>query len=293
MAHKRVFGISSARLYKILINLALLTVGSVVLAVAVDTILVPRKFLAGGLLGLSLIFHYLTPSLNVGLLYALFNLPFVVLGWFKIGRRFIYYTAYGIAVFALASDLVNLPPLKLEDMLLATILAGVISGVGGGLVLRSSGSLGGADILAVYLNKVRSFRMGWTYLLVNVFVLGASAIIFDLEMALYGMLYTYISGTVVDSVLTGFNRRQSLLIVSDKPQELADKIMAKMRRGVTFLHGEGAFTGRSKKVLLSIVSLTELSKMKDLIFDTDPEAFVVINQTLEVMGKRHGSRRVY
>lgn len=293
MAEKKRKRIDPRKLSKVLINLALLTAGSLVLAVAVDTILVPKKFLAGGLLGLSLIVHYLSPSLSVGMLYGLLNLPFIILGWFKIGRRFIYYTAYGIAVFALASDLVNLPPLHLEDMLLSTILAGVISGVGGGLVLRSAGSLGGADILAVYLNKALSFRMGWTYLLVNIFVLGGSALIFNLEMALYGMLYTYISGTVLDSVLTGFNRRQSLLIVSDRSDELAQGIMTKMRRGVTCLHGEGAFTGRSKKVLLSIVSLTELSKMKDLIFDTDPEAFVVINQTLEVMGKRHGSRRIY
>ena len=285
--------LNSRKLSRVLLNLALLTAGSVVFAASVDMILVPKKFLAGGFLGLSLILHYLSPTLSVGVLYALLNLPFIILGWFKIGHRFIYYTAYGIAVFTLASDLIRLPPLALDNMLLATILAGVLSGVGAGLVFRSAGSLGGADILAVYLNKRLSFRMGWTYLLVNIFVLGGSALIFNLESALLGLLYTYITVRVMDSVLTGFNRRESLLIVSDKSDEIAREILSRMRRGVTFLQGEGAYTGRAKKVIMSIVSLTELSKMKDLIFDIDPEAFVVINQTLEVMGKRHGTRRVY
>jgi len=285
--------IDPAGLTRVLANLAFLTAGSVVLAASVDMILVPNNFLAGGLLGLSLIFHYLSPGLSVGLLYALLNLPFILLGWFRIGHRFVYYTAFGIAVFALASELIDLPPLDLDNLLLSTILAGVISGAGVGLVFRSAGSLGGADILAVYLNKRLSFRMGWTYLLVNVVVLGISALIFDLEKALLAMLYTFVTGKVMDSVLTGFNQRESLLIVSDKSEEIAKAIISKMRRGVTFLQGEGAYTGNSKKVVLSIVSLTELSKMKDLIFDIDPEAFVVINQTLEVMGKRHGSRRSY
>ena len=293
MADKKAKKYNSKSLARIFLNLALLTAGSAILAVSVNMILIPNKFMAGGLMGLSLIFHYLSPTLKVGLLYALLNLPFMILGWFKIGPRFIFYTAYGVAVFALASELIQLPPLHLDNLLLATILAGVISGVGGGLVFRSAGSLGGADILAVYLNKRLSFRMGWTYLLINVFVLGASALIFDLEMALFGMLYTYVGGRVMDSVMTGFNRRESLLIVSDKAEEIARGIISKMRRGVTFLQGEGAYTGQPKKVVMSIVTLTELSKMKDLIYDIDPQAFVVINQTLEVLGKRHGSRRVY
>ncbi len=285
--------LDSRRLARVFLNLALLSTGSVILATSVDMILVPNNFLAGGMLGLSLIFHYLSPGLSIGLLYALLNLPFIILGWFKIGHRFIYYTGFGIAVFALASELINLPPLELNNLLLATILGGVISGAGVGLVFRSAGSLGGADILAVYLNKRLSFRIGWTYLLVNVVVLGASGLIFDLEKALLAMLYTFVVGKVMDSVLTGFNQRESLLIVSDKSEEIAQGIISKMRRGVTFLQGEGAYTGNPKKVVLSIVALTELSKMKDLIYDIDPQAFVVINQTLEVMGKRHGSRRVY
>jgi uncharacterized membrane-anchored protein YitT (DUF2179 family) len=293
MTEKKIRKLDSRKLGRVLTNLALLSAGSVVFAASVDLILVPNNFLAGGLLGLSLIVHYLSPELSVGLLYALLNLPFIVLGWFKIGHRFIYYTTFGIAVFALASELIVLPPLEINNLLLATILAGVISGAGGGLVFRSAGSLGGADILAVFLNKRLSFRMGWTYLLVNILVLGASALIFDLERALMAMLYTYVTGKVIDAVLTGFNRRESLLIVSDKSEEIAQGIISKMRRGVTYLQGEGAYTGNPKKVVMSIVALTELSKMKDLIFDIDPEAFVVINQTLEVMGKRHGSRRVY
>ena len=100
-------------------------------------------------------------------------------------------------------------------------------------------------------------------------------------------------GKVIDAVITGFNQRKQILIVSDQPYLLAQEIFKHLNRGVTFLEGEGAYTHKSKRIIFSIVSLMELARMKDLIFEIDPHAFVVINETLEVLGYRHGSRRVY
>ncbi|MBW2557822.1 MAG: YitT family protein [Deltaproteobacteria bacterium] len=278
----------------LLMNLGLLTAGSFILAFGVNAILVPHQLLSGGALGISLIFHYLFPGLGVGFLYLLANIPFALLGWFSVSRRFMYYTAFGIAIFSFAASVI--PPTALfniDNHILAAILAGIICGIGVGILLRSAGSGGGLDILAVYLNKKWEIRLGWTYALFNSVILVGGAIIFSLEMALYTLIYIFTMGKVINAVITGFNQRKQILIVSDQPDLLAQEILKHLNRGVTFLEGEGAYTHKSKRIIFSIVSLTELARMKDLIFEIDPHAFVVINDTLEVLGYRHGSRRAY
>ena len=278
----------------LLMNLGLLTAGSFILAFGVHAILVPQQLLSGGALGISLIFHYLFPHLGVGLLYLLANIPFALLGWFSVSRRFMYYTAFGVAVFSFAASVIPSTELfNIDNQILAAILAGIICGIGIGIILRSAGSGGGLDILAIYLNKKWELRLGWTYVLFNSLILIGGAIIFSLEMALYTLIYIFTMGKVIDAVITGFNQRKQILIVSDQPDLLAQEILKHLNRGVTFLEGEGAYTHKSKRIIFSIVSLTELARMKDMIFEIDPHAFVVINDTLEVLGYRHGSRRVY
>jgi uncharacterized membrane-anchored protein YitT (DUF2179 family) len=275
-------------------NIGLLTVGGFILAFGVNTILIPQQFLSGGALGISLILHYLFPHLGVGFLYLLVNIPFALLGWFSVSRRFMYYTAFGVAVFSFAASVIPSTSLfNIDNQILAAVLAGIICGIGVGITLRSAGSGGGSDIFAVYLNKKWEIRPGWTYSLFNSVILVGGAIIFSLEMALYTLIYIFTMGKVIDAVITGFNRRKQILIISDQPDLLAQAILKHLNRGVTFLEGEGAYTHKSKHIIFSIVSLTELARMKDLIFEIDPHAFVVINDTLEVLGYRHGSRRVY
>jgi uncharacterized membrane-anchored protein YitT (DUF2179 family) len=135
--------------------------------------------------------------------------------------------------------------------------------------------------------------MGLTSSLGNTLVLAVGAYFFGLEAALYSFLYVYTSGRVVDSVITGFNQRKSIMIVSDSSRAIAEHIMTELNRGVTFLNGTGAYTGEHKEVIFSIITLTELAKMKEMVFDIDPNAFMVVNDTLEVFGKRHGTRKVY
>jgi len=149
-------------------NLGLLTVGSFILAFGVKTILVPQHFLSGGAMGISLIFHYLFPNLGVGFLYLLVNIPFGLLGWVSMSRRFMYYTAFGVAVFSIAASVIPpVPQFTIDNQILAAVLGGIICGIGAGITLRSAGSGGGLDILAVYLNKKWELRLGWTYSLFN------------------------------------------------------------------------------------------------------------------------------
>lgn len=153
-------------LKQVLWSLFLISIGSGLCAIAINGILIPQKFLSGGLTGLVLIIHYLIPSLSVAILYALLNVPVFVLGWTYVGRRFFLYSIVGAAIFsgALAWVHVSLP---VHDMLSSALLAGIISGVGVGIILKSLGSAGGTDILSVALLKRFSIRLGTTSLIFN------------------------------------------------------------------------------------------------------------------------------
>ena len=159
-------------LKQVLWNLFLISLGSSLCAIAINGVLIPQKFLSGGLTGLVLIIHYLVPSLSVAILYALLNVPVFALGWIYVGRRFFLYSLAGTAIFsgALAWVHVSLP---VHDMVSSALLAGIISGVGSGIILRSLGSAGGTDILSVVLLKRFSIRLGTTSLAFNSGVLVA------------------------------------------------------------------------------------------------------------------------
>ncbi|NLJ29562.1 MAG: YitT family protein [Deltaproteobacteria bacterium] len=274
-------------------NLFLITTGSCVFSVGLNSVLIPQQFLSGGVVGIALIFHYFLPKFNTGLFYFLLNIPLILLGWFSVSRTFMLYTAYGMAVFSLTAAWVNpyLPPV--EDPILGAILAGVICGTGAGIILRSQGSAGGLDILGVYLNKKLGLRVGMTVFALSSSVLVAGGYFFDFQKALYSLIYVYASGRIMDAVITGFNQRKSVLIVSNHSDAIAKEILTRLNRGVTFLHGTGGYTRKRKQVIFSIITLTELAKVKELVYGIDPHAFMVVNDTLEVLGQRHGTRRVF
>lgn len=278
---------------KLFSNCFLLSVGAYVFAYGVNSIMIPHQFLSGGVSGMALLGHYLFPSLDTGLLYFALNIPLVILGWFTVSRRFILYTIFGMGAFSLALTIVHQKAIPIENPILAAILAGIICGAGTGISLRSQGSGGGLDVLAVYLNKRFNFKIGTTSFIVSALVLLGGAYIFDIERALYAFIYVFVSGKVIDAVLTGFNQRKSVMIVSNSSDAIAEQILNRLHRGVTFLDGTGAYTKLPKKVIFSIITMTELSKLRELVFDTDPNAFMVVNDTLEVLGYRHGTRQDY
>jgi len=277
----------------VLYNLCLISAGSLIFVIGMNSVLIPSKLLSAGVTGIALIFHYLFPELNVGLAYFLLNLPLMLLGFFSISRRFLLYTVYGMGFFSLTAAFIKPPAAAIQDPILAALFAGIICGVGVGVILRSIGSTGGVDILAVYVNQKFGFRPGSVSLVFNAVVLMVGGYFFGLEVALCTLIYVFTSSRVLDAVLTGFNQRMSTMVISEKTDEMAKEIFKKVNRGVTFLKGKGAFTGQERDVLLTITTLTELPKLKDVIFSIDPGAFVVVNNTLEVLGKRHGSRKVY
>ena len=276
-------------LKQVLWNLFLILIGSILSAIAINGILIPQKFLSGGLTGLVLIIHYIVPSLSVATLYALLNVPIFALGWMYVGRRFFIYSLVGTTIFsgALAWVHVSLP---VHDMLSSVLLAGIISGVGVGIILKSFGSTGGTDILSVALLKRFSIRLGTTSLVFNSGVLVAGAMLFPLDKALYTLIYIYVSTRIIDLVVTGLSHRKAIYIISSRWEEISRRILHEINRGVTIVHGQGGYTGKEEKILYTLVTFRELSHLKRLIIEIDPKAFVVVSDTLEVMGQRIGNQ---
>jgi uncharacterized membrane-anchored protein YitT (DUF2179 family) len=274
-------------------SIGLIVAGSIIYIIGMKGILVPHGFLSGGIVGLAMLMHYFIPVMGIGLAYFLLNIPLAIIGWTNISRRFMVYSLFGMVFFSLAAATIHPPALDIKDPILAALLSGIICGIGSGLILRSFGSAGGMDILGIYLNKKFGFRIGSIIFVGNAAVLAAGAFFCNIQIALYSMIFLFTCGKVIDSILTGFNRRKALIVISDQAETIAEKILSCKGRGVTFLNGEGAFSKKEKKVIFTITSLTELPKLKEMILALDPDAFMVINDTLEVVGKRHGSGRVY
>ncbi len=274
---------------QVFFNLLLISIGSALVAVAINGILIPHQFVSGGLVGLSLIIHYIFKPLPVGWLYLLMNIPLFVLGWKFVGRRFFYYSIAGMVIFSAAVAFIKIP-LPVQDKILSALFAGIITGIGAGIILKSKGSAGGTDIFSVILLNRFSVRVGNTILFFNVIVLAAASVLFSLDSALYTMIYMYVSTRIVELVLTGLSQRKAVIIISPKWEEISRKILKDIVRGVTFLKGQGAYSGKDENVLYTVVTFRELPRIKEIVRKADPGAFVVVHETLEVMGHRIGNQ---
>jgi uncharacterized membrane-anchored protein YitT (DUF2179 family) len=237
----------------------------------------------------ALILHYLIPKLPVAWIYLVLNIPVFALGWMVVGRRFFLYSIAGMLIFTAALALIHLP-LPVYDKILSALMAGILMGFGGGIILKSFGSAGGLDILSVILNKRLSIRLGSTILGFNALILVTGAILFSLEDALYTLIYLYVNASMVNVVVTGLNQRKAVFLISDQWERISKEITEKIRRGVTILTGYGGYTGREVRVLYTVITMRELPLLKRLAKELDPHVFLVVSETLEVMGQRIGNQ---
>lgn len=274
---------------QILWTLGLLIAGSIFCAVAINGILIPRRFVGGGVAGLSLVIHYLLPFLPVSVLYFVLNIPLFALGWMFVGRRFFLYSIAGMIIFSCSLQWVTVS-VPVEDPIPSALLAAIIGGFGGGLILRSLGSAGGTDILSVILLNRFSIRLGTTTLAFNIGVLVLGTFSTSLEAILYTLIYLYVASQVMNLVVTGVSQRKAVFIISSHWEQISTGILNELRRGATIILGRGAYSGQEEKILYTVITFRELARLKQMIRRIDPVAFVVVTDTLEVMGHRIGNQ---
>jgi uncharacterized membrane-anchored protein YitT (DUF2179 family) len=274
---------------KISLNLLLIALGSALCALSINGILLPKGFYGAGLTGIALLVHYALPALSVALVYLILNIPIFALGWVYVGKRFFLYSLAGMLIFTAAVRWVHVS-IPVEDPILSALFAGILMGVGSGVVLRSQGSAGGLDVLSVILLKRFSIRLGSTILVFNLGVLTVGAILFSLEKALFTLIYLYVNAQMVNLMVTGLSQRKAVHIISPKWEEISEAIMYNMRRGVTLIEGQGAYSKQPGKILYTVITFRELAELKRIINQCDPNAFMVVSDTLEVMGLRIGNQ---
>lgn len=269
-----------------LMDVVYIVAGCLVFVAGMSGLLIPHQLIAGGLTGAALLLHYAVPFCDVGAWYFLLNIPLIWLGWRHIGRRFMLLTAFGMVFFSLAASWVPVPPFAVHDPITAAIGAGVLCGLGAGLILRSRGSAGGLDILSIYLRKKFGFSVGSLGFAMNGAILVAGGWYHNLQTALYSGIFIFVCARVVDAVLAGINPQKIILVVSDRSEEVAQTLMSGMKCGVTFLQGEGGFARREKKIICSVVRLMDVPRFKALALGVDGNALLVVNDVSEVAGQR-------
>ncbi|MCG6880075.1 MAG: YitT family protein [Deltaproteobacteria bacterium] len=274
---------------QVLWNLLLMAVGSTICAVAVKGILLPQQFFGAGVTGVALVIHYLFPPFPMSAIYLTLNIPIFALGWFYVGRRFFFYSIGGMLFFSGALQWINVL-VPVHDKILSAILAGIITGLGAGITLRSLGSGGGLDILSVILLKRFSVRLGTTMLSMNSLVLLVGAILFSLDAALYTLIFIFVSSYIINLVVMGLSQRKAVMIISPQWERISREIVTLVHRGLTIVKGKGGYSGQEVQIIYTVVAFQELPRLKRLIRSIDPNVFMVVSGTLEVMGVRIGNQ---
>ena len=260
-------------------------IGSLIFSVALNGILIPHNYYSAGVSGVSLVIYYFSGWPSIGIIYFLINIPIFVFGWREISFNYTITSLIGVFIFTFALEVTSGIVIPTHDNIMAAVLAGVLTGFGTGFYLRMGGSAGGLDIVAMIFKKRFSIPMGTTFITINVIPLTAAALLFSLDTALYTGIYMYINSIVVEKVQTGFSQRKAVFIISDVAEIIAEKVIKQIDRGVTFFHASGGWTHNEQKVIYTVINMRELGRLKQLLFDTDPNAFVAISNTAEVIGK--------
>jgi uncharacterized membrane-anchored protein YitT (DUF2179 family) len=267
-------------------------IGAILMALGIEVFLVPNQIMDGGIVGISIILSHVS-GVTLGLFLFVLNIPFFYIGYKQIGKTFAFSTLYGIAIMSVTTFFLHHVPAFTEDMLLATVFGGIILGAGVGLVIRYGGSLDGSEILAILLNKKLPFSVGEIIMFFNLFIFAVGGFVFGWNNAMYSVLAYFIAYKTIDIVVDGLDESKAAWIITDHHKEIGEAIMARLGRGVTYLKGEGAFTGDDKKVIFCVVTRLEEAKLKSIIEDMDPSAFLAVSDIAEVRGGRFKKKDIH
>ena len=261
-----------------------LTAGSILAAFALEEFLVPTDVFDGGVVGVSMILaHYLPVSL--GVLMVLINLPFVVLGWRKLGRWFVLRVGYAMVLFSIMTGVFESMVNATYDVFLGVIFGGILLGVGVGLVLRGGGCLDGTEIVAILLSRRVTFSVGQIILLINIVIYAVAGFLFGLDRGMYSLVMYFITSRVIDMVEIGLDSTKAVMIISDNGRRLADKIYAELGRTVTFLKGEGFVSNEGKDILYCVITRAEIHALKRIIQQDEGSTFTAISDVSEIVGR--------
>ncbi len=260
--------------------------GCLIAAASINIFVVPSNLLTGGVTGIAIIFYFLS-GLPIGAQTLAYNVPLLIASYKLLGKKYTIDVVIGTLMFSLALDATKFLAAytPTEDLMLAAIYGGIFNGIGYGIVFRMNGSTGGFDILGAIFKKYYSMDIGSVIFGFNCVIVAIAGGLFSISSAMFTLICMYITSQMTNKVIDGINQRKAILIISDKAKDIADGIITDIGRGVTFLNGEGAYTGVQRKIVMVVVGMTQIAKIKIIVNTVDRNAFMLILSASEVMGR--------
>ncbi len=267
---------------RIIIDYAMMTIGAIIAAFAIEEFLVPNTILDGGIVGIGIMINNLT-GIKLGVLTIVMNIPFLIVGSRRIGHAFIVKSGYSMTVFSVFVEIFEEFTNATSETLLAVCFGGVILGIGVGLVIRYGGCLDGTETVAILLNRKYKLPVGQIVLFFNIIIYGIAGILFGLDRAMYSLLTYFIASKVLDMVENGMNQTKAAMIITNDAKEIAEEIYSKLGRTVTIIEGEGLVSGK-KVILYCVLNRFEVYELKNIISSVDSSAFITISDISEIIG---------
>ena len=266
-----------------LVPLFFITLGAVIAAFALEEFLVPFTVLDGGIVGVSMIISQLS-GLPLGILMIVLNIPFVLLGFKRLGMRFLVKAIYAMVIFSVFLSVFKDMKEVTDKEILVVAFGGVLLGIGVGLILRYGGCLDGTEIVAMFLSKNTEFSVGQIVLFFNIIIYGVAGFLFGPDRALYSLLTYFVTSKVIDIVENGMEQGKSVMIITDHGKDIADAIYTQLGRTCTQMEGKGMVSNGKKTVLYCVITRVEVPAIKKIINDADVSAFMTISDVSEIVG---------
>lgn len=277
---------------QIIARVLFICIGVTLEAVALEIFLVPNKIIDGGVVGISIMLAHIS-GLKLGLFLFILNLPFFFIGYKQMGKTFTVTSIGAVTLLSIMTTLFTPIPRFTDDLLLAAVFGGVILGIGVGLVIRYGGSSDGTEILAVLFNEKTPFSVGEVVMFANIFILGSAGFVFGWNYAMYSLIAYFIAFKMIDITSEGLESSKAVWIISDEHEKIGDALNARLGRGVTYLNGEGAYSRDEKNVIFTVITRLEEAKLKNIVDEIDPSAFLAIGNIHDVKGGRFKKRNIH
>ena len=264
----------------------MVTIGCVIMGIAFNTFYLPNNLLSGGISGIALISYYLF-GLPVGIVSIILNIPLFILAYKFMDKDYIVGALYGMLTFSFCLDAFRFmsETVLVSDKMLSCIAGGAMYGIGAALMYRVGGSGGGMDIVGAIIQKYYSISINNCNFIFNIFLLFVGSFLFGIEPVLYTLLTMFVMNKTCNAFVIGFDFKKNIIIISDNPEPIAEAIIKVVGRGVTYLHGEGAYTHRQREILFVVAKLTQTAKIRSIVREIDPNAFMIIHDVNDVFGR--------
>ncbi len=272
-------------------DIILILIGALIFAVGINYFTIPNHLSEGGIIGLTVIAHYLF-HWSPGVVNFILNMVLFLVGYKFFEKRTIIYTLITIAAcsgFLYVTE--NTSKTITDNTLLASIFAGLLVGVGLGIIFRAGGTSGGTTIIARMANQYFGWSIGNAMLLIDIIVVAGSVFIIGLEKAMYTLIVVYVGAKAIDFIGDKLDERVGVFVISNHSETILHEITTKMLRGITVLEGRGGYTGTNKDVLYVVISKQEIVRLKDIIHASDENAYVTVHSVQEILGKGYKSEK--